>query len=121
MRKVPRILGLIIAAFIAGMFLFIFFGSLFNEEPITKSFESVGIVGLTVLTTISVIVAWFKIEVGAWMVLASGILFAIFGLITAGQNRLMAVMAAGGPLLLSSLLMLWGMQLEKRTEPIDKS
>ena len=114
MRKVPRILGLIIAAFIAGMFLFIFFGSLFDDEPVTYNIESVGIVGLTILSTISVIVAWFKMKVGAWMVLVSGMLFAIFGLITAGQNRLMAVMAAGGPLLISSLLMLWGMQLEKK-------
>ena len=114
MRKVPRILGFIIATFIAAVFLFIFFGSLFDNEPMDLSYESLGIIALTVLTTVSVIVTWFKIEVGVWMVLVSGILFAIFGLVTAGSNRLMAVMAAGGPLLLSSLLMLWGLQLEKK-------
>ena len=114
MRKVPRILGFIIATFIAAVFLFIFFGSLFDNEPMDLSIESLGIIALTVLTTVSVIVTWFKIKVGVWMVLVSGVLFTIFGLVTAGSNRLIAVMAAGGPLLLSSLLMLWGLQLEKK-------
>lgn len=114
MRKVPRILGLIIAAVIAGIFMFVFIGGLFENEPVALGFESMGIVALAVLTTVSVIVALFKITVGVWMVLASGVLFAIFGLFTAGSNRLLAVMAAGGPLFLSSLLMLWGMQLEKK-------
>jgi hypothetical protein len=45
---------------------------------------------------------------GVWFVLTTGILFTIFALITAGQNHLMAVMAAGGPLLISGLLMILG-------------
>lgn len=114
MSKVPRILGLIIATVIAGVFMFVFIGGLFDNEPVSLGSESLGIAALAVLTTVSVIVALFRINVGVWMVLASGVLFAIFGLVTAGSNRLLAVMAAGGPLLLSSLLMLWGMQLEKK-------
>ena len=68
---------------------------------------------LTLLTTASVIVAWIRPRLGVWMVLVAGVLFAIFGVVTAGQNKWMAVVAAGGPLILSGLLMFWGIHLEQ--------
>jgi len=113
MKKVPRILGLVIASMVAAIYLFIIIGGLFDPEPFSMSIESWGIVGLTLLTTASVIMALIKARTGVWMVLVVGVLFTIFGLVTAGNNRWMAVVAAGGPLLLGGLLMLWGLRLEK--------
>ncbi|MBG0788552.1 MAG: hypothetical protein H0S79_25980 [Anaerolineaceae bacterium] len=113
MKKVPRILGLIIASVVAGIFLAFSIGGIFenNETPLT--FEDIGITALAILTTISAIFAWFKVKVGAWMMLVSGLLFAIFALLTAGGNRIIAMVPAGGALL-SSLLLLWGVQLERK-------
>jgi hypothetical protein len=113
MKKVLKYAGLVIASLIPAMFSFIIIGGLFDGESISFSFESVGIVVLSFLTIASVIIAWIRTKVGVWLVLGVGILFSIFGLITAGQNRWMAVVSSGGPLIVGALLMLWGMHIQK--------
>ena len=113
MSKIPRVLGLIIASFIAAVYLFIIIAGLFDPEPASLGIEGIGIVVLTLLTTASVIVGWMKPGLGVWLILGVGVIFTIFGLVTAGQNKWMAVVAAGGPLLLGGLLMLWGLGLER--------
>lgn len=113
MKKVPRILGLIVASIVAGIFLAFSIGGIFEDIVTPLTFEDIGIVVLAILTTVSAIFAWFKIKVGAWMMLISGLLFAIFALLTAGGNRIIAMIPAGGALL-SSLLLLWGVQLERK-------
>ncbi len=113
MKKVPRILGLIVASIVAGIFLAFSIGGIFEDNANPFTFEDIGIVVLAILTTVSAIFAWFKIKVGAWMMLISGLLFAIFALLTAGGNRIIAMIPAGGALL-SSLLLLWGVQLERK-------
>jgi hypothetical protein len=113
MKKVPRILGLIIVSFVAAIYLFIIIAGLFDPEPFSLSIESWGIVTLTLLTTASVVIGWIKPRLGVWLVLAVGVVFTIFGLVTAERNRWMAVVAAGGPLILGGILMLWGLWLER--------
>jgi len=113
MKKAARIIGLIIISLVAAFYLFIIVGGLFEEETLSFDFESLGMTVLSLSTVICVIVAWFKRRVGAWMVLVVGILFSIFGVITAGHNRWMAVLAAGGPLILGSVLILLGLERRK--------
>ena len=113
MKKVPRIVGLVTASFVAAVYLFVIIAGLFDPEPLALSPEGFGIVVLTLLTTASVIVAWIRPRLGVWLVLGVGVIFAIFGVVTAGQNKWMAVVAAGGPLILSGLLMFWGIHLEQ--------
>jgi hypothetical protein len=108
MRKVLRILGLTIVSVVTAFYLFILFGSFFDPEPIDFNFESIGMAVLITLTAVSVIIAWFNRRVGVWLVLAVGVLFSVFGVITAGQRKWMAVLAAGGPLIVGGLLMLFG-------------
>jgi hypothetical protein len=113
MRKIPRVLGLVIASFVAAVYLFIIIAGLFDPEPLSLGIEGIGIVVLTLLTTAGVIVAWFRPKLGVWLILGVGVVFTIFGLVTAGQNKWMAVVAAGGPLILGGLLLLWGLRLEQ--------
>ena len=108
MKRVLRIVGLTLITIVAAFYLFILIGSLFEGEPITFGFESVGMAVLISLTVISVVFVWIKPSVGVWMVLAVGVLFSIFGVITAGQRKWMAVLAAGGPLIAGGALMLVG-------------
>jgi predicted membrane channel-forming protein YqfA (hemolysin III family) len=113
MKKVARILGLVIINFIAAVYLLIILGSLFEGEPIPSNLESIGMAVLSGLTLIAVILTWFKRRLGAWLVLIVGILFTIFALITAERNHIIAVMAAGGPLIIGSLLILLSLDYNK--------
>jgi len=106
MKRVARILGLIIINAIAAVYLMISIGSLFEGETMPFDFESIGMAVLAGLTFITVILTWFKRRLGAWLVLVVGILFAIFALVTAQRMQIIAVMAAGGPLIIGSLLIL---------------
>lgn len=114
MRKVPRVLGLVIASLIAAVYFLIVIGGLFDPEATPPGVEGIGMAVLALLTAASVIVAWLRPQLGGWLVLGSGTAFTIFGLVTAGQNRWMPVVAAGGPLILGGLLMLWGLRLERK-------
>lgn len=114
MKKAARIIGLITVTLVALLYLFIIVGSLFEGEPLSPDFESQGMAILSILTIISAVISWIRIRLGVWLVLTAGILFTIFALLTAGQNHLMAVMAAGGPLLIGGLLILWGIQRKEQ-------
>lgn len=113
MRKAARITGLIIISMVAAVLLFIMLGSLFEGGPLSFGFESLGMAILSLLTVISVVLAWVKQNTGVWFVLIAGILFTIFALVTAGSHHLLAVMMAGGPLIIGGLLILWGRGIKK--------
>jgi hypothetical protein len=110
MKKAFRILGSVIISLVGAIYLFIMVGSLFEGEKITIDFEGLGIVILSLLTIVSAVWVWVKPRTGAWVALVVGVLFSIFGLVTAGQNRWMAVVAAGGPVVLGSILALIGIR-----------
>jgi len=113
MKKVARILGLIIINAIAAVYLMIIIGSLFEGETMTSDIESIGMAVLVGLTFITVVLTWFKRRLGAWLVLVVGILFTIFALVTAQRMQIIAVMAAGGPLIIGSVLILLGLESKK--------
>jgi len=114
MRKAARIIGLVIVSVIAGGLLFITVGGIFEGAPISTDAETLGMAILSLLTIISVIIAWVKVRIGVWLVLGAGVLFTIFALITAGSNHLLAVMSVGGPLIIGGVLILLG---SSRKEP----
>jgi hypothetical protein len=113
MKKVAQILGLVIINLVAAIYLLIILGGIFDGEPIQSDFESIGMAVLVGLTFITVVLTWFKRQLGAWSVLIIGILFTIFALITADRMQIIAVMAAGGPLIIGSLLILLGLESRK--------
>ena len=113
MKKIIRILGSVIISIVGGIYLLIMVGSIFEGEKIEMNFEGLGIAILSILTVVSAVWVWVKARTGAWFALAVGVLFSIFGLITAGQNRWMAVVAAGGPIIIGSVLLLLGIRAEK--------
>ena len=111
MKKILRIVGSIIVTMIAAFYLFIIVASLFEGEPISFEFESLGMAFLSIFTIISAVLVWVKVELGVWMVLAAGVLFSIFALVTAGRNHWLAVMSSGGPLIIGGALVLLGTRL----------
>lgn len=113
MKKVLRILGLLIISVVAVFYLSIIIGGFFEGETITTDFESIGMLILVILTIISVIIAWIRTRIGAWVALGVGIVFSIFGVVTAGGNRILAVIGAGGPIVIGSLLIILGLDRSK--------
>ncbi len=111
MKKILRIVGSIIVTMIAALYLFIIVASLFEGEPISFDFEPLGMAFLSILTIISAVMVWVKVDIGVWMVLTAGVLLTIFALITAGRNHWMAVMSSGGPLIIGGVLILLGTKL----------
>jgi hypothetical protein len=113
MKKVLRIVGFVIITVVAAIYLLIIVGGLFEQEPISSDIESIGMLILTLLTVISVVLTWVRVRMGVWILLGVGILFSIFGVVTAGNNRILAVIAAGGPLVLGSVLIIFGLERKK--------
>ena len=115
MKKLARILGLVIINFIAAVYLLIISGLIFEGVTLHSDLYSIGIDVLVGLTIISVILTWFRRQMGVWIVLVVGILFAIFALITAERGGIIPVMAVyfDGPLIIGSLLILLGLEPKK--------
>lgn len=106
MKKVLRILGSVMISFFAAIYLFIMVGSAFDGEELSLTYESLGIIILGILTVISAVWVWVNPRTGAYVALIVGILFSIFGVVTAGQNWWMALLAAGGPIIVGSLMVI---------------
>ena len=113
MKKALRIIGSVLISLVAAIYLFIMVGGAFEGEELSLTYESIGIIILSILTVISAVWVWVKTRTGAWVALVVGILFSIFGFVTAGQNWWMALIAAGGPIVIGSILVLIGTQPQK--------
>jgi hypothetical protein len=113
MKKVSRILGSGLISVVAAFYLFIIFGSLLEGEELSLDFEVLGITVLSILTVVSAVWVWVNARIGVWVSLVVGVLFSIFGLVTSGQNKWMAVLAAGGPIIIGSILILIGLKPEE--------
>lgn len=119
MKKALKWIGLIIVSIVAAFYLFIIVGGLFDAQAISFDFESLGMVILSVFSVISVIFVWIDARRYVWIVLAAGVLFSIFGVITAGSHHLLAVMFAGGPLIVGGVLIYLGSRPTIKRSNID--
>jgi hypothetical protein len=68
---------------------------------------------------ISVAMSFWKIKIGAFLLLLSGLLLSIFVFIIATQNNLLVAIVMGGPFILSGLL-LYLTTIKKRSRAIMK-
>jgi hypothetical protein len=118
MKKTARKLGAIIVSIVGSYCLFLSIFYLLGLADVRVDSESVGVVVLSIMTVIGVVLVWVKMRMGAWLVLIVGFLFSIFALISTApyplSSKIIAIMVSGGPLILGSSLMLWGLH-EKRT------
>ena len=61
---------------------------------------------LGVAAVVGVIIAWSREKIGGTVVLIGAIALSTFGYITAGFNKLFAMLVAGGPFLVAGILFL---------------
>ncbi len=95
----------------------LFFGAMFVGSGITES-EWAEIPTLMVIIFIlvcfSIIVSWFEIRLGAWLLLIFGIAFGLDSYFRAGSSHLLAASITGVPLVVSSFLLF--LQIEKNNQ-----
>jgi len=75
-------------------------------EPAPLIWESWVLAALIVAAAVAVAIAWWRERIGGPAVLAVGVAFSTFALITSGHNHAFAMLITGGPFLLSGLLFL---------------
>ena len=112
LRYAARIIGTVVAG------LWVMVGSMHligEREPWTV--DGAIMTGLIVASAVSVYVAWRRERLGGLLVLACGVGHSVFALIASTRNQGLAVMLAGGPLLIAGILFLaswWRQQTKER-------
>jgi hypothetical protein len=117
MRKTACIVGGIIVSIVAVYCLVLLIVFVMGYADVPDNLETMGVIVLSILTIIGAVIVWVRKRVGAWVSLVIGILFIIFALITAApyplSSQLFAMMVSGVPLIIGSILMLWGLKEER--------
>jgi len=102
LRWAARILGTLIASF----WLFIVIVSIIIEPALPRDPESIIMTALIFCSVIGVVIAWFSEIPGGIVLLVIAFAHSINAIFTAGHNKGLAVLIAGGPFLVISLLFL---------------
>jgi len=117
MRKTACIVGGIIVSIVAVYCLVLLIVFVMGYADVPDNLETMGVIVLSILTIIGAVIVWVRKRVGAWVSLVIGILFIIFALITAApyslSSQIFAMMVSGVPLIVGSILMLWGLKEER--------
>lgn len=111
MRKAGFIIGFIVASLWGAIFIG---GAFSDQEPFTL--ESLILLMLVILNIASLVYALKSLRRGAYLLLASAVLFSIFALVTAGRSQLLALSVSGGPFLAAAILLILS---SRKTKPVD--
>jgi hypothetical protein len=79
--------------------------------------EGILFVAFLFFSATSTIIAFWRIKIGAYLLLLSGLILAIFTFIIAIQNNLLVAIIIGGPFIMSSIL-LYLTTIKKRSKAI---
>ena len=111
LRWAARAIGSVVAGF------WVMVGSLDAfVEPEPWTLDGFVMAALIVASAVSIYVAWRREGLGGLLVLACGVAHSVLALIESTHNRGVAVMLAGGPLLIAGILFLasWWRQRSER-------
>lgn len=99
--------GRIISTIAAGFWLFIHIVGVFtDDEPWTS--EASVLVGLIIPSILATIIGWRRGRLGGALLVAAGIALCIFGYVSAGRNKLIAIGVSGMPFLVAGVMLLVG-------------
>ena len=101
LRRIARAIGSLLATF----WLFVgIVSAIYESGPLTP--EGAIMAGLIVISTLGIVIAWWREGIGGAIVVLSGIAHSTFAYISSGHNRAFAVLISGGPYLVTGLLFL---------------
>jgi Flp pilus assembly protein TadB len=93
-----------LASAVTALFIFVGLNSGLHEESV----EVITLFVLFGVAVASVLVAWWKMGLGARALALAGIALAVFFAVVGGDDRVMLALIFGGPYLLSALLLWFG-------------
>ena len=110
MRWVARIIGIIVA----GFWVLSLIASSIAEFGTPIILEGIILGVLVAINTAGVIIAWRREKVGGIIIVASAVMLSIFAYISAGHNKIFAVLFSGFPFLISGIIFLvsWWMSIK---------
>jgi hypothetical protein len=112
------IIGQLLASGYTAFFLTILIGEGISEGGHGLTWEGAGLIAVMLFGTASVLVAWVDPSLGSRLLLAAGIVLAAFVAVTAGSNRVAAVVLLSAPYLLSAFAIRYGLgRLARRDGP----
>ena len=106
---ITRGLGLLVVVF----WLFIGIVSVI-DEPEPWTLESMVMAGFIVAMPLTVLIAWWREGIGGTILVIYAVGFSTFGYVSAGHNKVFAMMISGGPFLLIGILFLTSWWRSKR-------
>ena len=94
-----------IGSLVGGLFLLIGIASaIFDPTP--WSLEGAMLAGLVIFAVLGILIAWWREGIGGTVVLIGAIALGTFAYVTAGHNKVWAMLITGGPLLVTGILFL---------------
>ena len=110
MRWAARIVGIIVA----GFWVLSLIASLIAEFGTPIILEGIILGALVTINTAGVIIAWRREKVGGIIIVAGAVMLSIFAYISAGHNKIFAVLVSGFPFLVSGIIFLvsWWMSMK---------
>jgi hypothetical protein len=100
MRWIARGIGSLAAAW----WLFIGIVELVWPHAPQASMEGAVLAGLMGTTILGVLIAWWKERIGGTIVVVGAVALCVFAYVTAGHNKVLAVLVSGGPFLVAGIL-----------------
>jgi len=99
-RLIARILGIVASVYWSVPVL----GGIFSREPFTL--EGVILFVLVLTAILGFVISWHHVKLGATVMIVSATVLSVFAYITAGRNKLFAVLVSGIPFLISGVMLL---------------
>ena len=78
--------------------------AIWNRTP--WSLEGAMLAGLVGATVLGVLIAWWREGIGGTIVVVAAVALCIFAYVTAGHNKVFAVLVSGAPFLVAGILFL---------------
>ncbi len=102
MHRTARAIGLVAA----GCWAVALGAGLVMGDAAAVSGEGITLSGLILFTILGLVIAWRNERAGGMIVIAGALALSVFAYVTAGHNKLLAVLVSGGPFLVSGVLFL---------------
>jgi len=83
-----------------------FIAWIFSGNKIDVSLEGTILTIIIAMILVGFIIAWFQKRIGGIVMVIGAIVLSVFAYLTAGHNRLLAVLVSGIPFLISGVLFL---------------
>jgi len=111
--NIYSIIGRSLATAFGLFFIIAFIGDGITERPALRDVPVLMVI-IFIFIVFSIIVSWYEMRLGAWLLLLFGITFGVDAYFRSGRNHWLAASLTSGPLIISSALIFIQAALNKK-------